>query len=169
MSSALQSPARYYMTRYRSKAEEFCRALAARGLVRQAEWKPQTHIAANTFRTYIRPATATQEKRFIVAYQDWTPGSGVAKPPRLDDRTKRAPRRLCVNGCPRKNEDRAGECHACRSRRMYREDSTYREAKRARSRSWKARRNERMRVDPEYRARINSRRRELEARRREGI
>jgi hypothetical protein len=49
---------------------------------------------------------------------------------------------------------------------MYREDSTYREAKRARSRSWKARRNERMRVDPEYREVHLAMRRAMDARKR---
>ena len=169
MTSSLQSPARYYMSDYREKAAAFCRSLVAGGLQRQAAWKPRTHIPQNAFRTYTRPATATRPTRYIVSYQDWTPGPSVAKPSRFCDLTKRKARVRCVNGCARKNESRSGECHACRCRRLYATDETYRAAKLARTREAGARRRQRMREDPEYRAEYNARRREWKAKRRAGV
>lgn len=163
MGSATTSPARYYMTRYRAKGEAFCRALTARGLKMQTEWKPQTHIPENHFRTYVRPATTAHPRRFIVAYVDRTLGGSVSKPAKFNAATKRKPRRLCVNGCARKNEALSGECHACRSRRLYREDPAYREKKRERARISKAKCLARRRTDADYRAAYNKRRREQRA------
>ena len=163
MTSPLASPARYYMTRHREKAEAFCRALAARGLTREAKFRPKTYLAVNTFRTYVRPKTPTQPVRFIVAYQDWTLGAAVAKPSRFGGPAKRQERQLCINGCQRKNESRSGECHLCRSRRLYREDPAHREARKARSRAWKAKLVERMRSDPEFREAFNAKRRAARA------
>ena len=167
MTSSLASPSRYYMTRHRSKAEAFCRALASRGLIRQSKWQPHAHLAQNTFRTYLRPATRTQPRRFVVAYQDWTLGAAVAKPSRFGGPAKRQERRLCVNGCARKNESKSGECHTCRSRRLYREDPAYRADRKARTRAARARKRDRMRSDPEFRAAMNAKRRAAAARKRE--
>lgn len=166
MRSPLQTPARYYMSDHRERAVEFCRALVARGLKRQAEWKPQTYVPANMFRTYTRPATATRALRYVVAYQDWTAGEAVSKPDRFGGPGKRRKRVRCVNGCDRKNEALTGECHNCRSRRLYATDPAYRAARIQRVKASAARRRQRMREDPEFRAAENAKRRAMEARKR---
>jgi len=164
LTSPLHVGCRYYMTRYRLKAETFCRSLAARGLTRQREWPSKAHVPENMFRTYTRPATATQPTRYIVAYQDWTPGARVESPSRFCELTQRKPRHLCVNGCKRKNESRSGECHACRCRRQYRENPEYRERKRIAAKVSKDRHLRRMREDAEYREQFNAKRRTYQAR-----
>lgn len=166
MRSPLQTPARYYMSDHRERAVEFCRALVARGLKRQTEWKRQTNLRPNTFRTYFFPATASRKARYVVAYQDWTPGPAVQKPDRFGASPKRGPRVRCVNGCDRMTHAPTGECGRCRANRQYKTDPKFYAEERRRDRRNKALRRQRMREDPEFRAAENAKRRAMEARKR---
>lgn len=111
---------------------KLCRELEARGLRRERDWIPGSPVAANTFRTYVYEATRTLPKRYLVRYQDQTPGARVVAPRKpARPKSDRLPQECATPDCGRPRVYLDGYCKRCHDRERYATDEAHREKKKA--------------------------------------